>query len=44
MHAANYLNQATGFYSDETGREKALKALVDSGSWNGIKTQLLLVG
>ena len=39
MHAADYLNQAIGFYSDETGREKALKGLVDiavdqGGSWN----------
>ena len=29
MHAADYLNQAIGFYSDETGREKALKGLLD---------------
>ena len=39
MHAANYLNQAIGFYSDETEREKALEGLVDvavdqGGSWN----------
>ena len=38
MHAADYLNQAIGFYSDETGREKALKGLLDiavdhGGSW-----------
>ena len=39
MHAADYLNQAIGFYSDETGREKALQGLLDvavdqGGSWN----------
>jgi len=39
MHAADYLNQAIRFYSDETDREKALKGLLDiavgqGGSWN----------
>ena len=29
MHAADYLNQAIGFYSNETGREKAFKQLRD---------------
>ena len=39
MHAADYLNHAIGFYSDETSREKALQGLLDvavdqGGSWN----------
>ena len=29
MHATDYLNQAIGFYSDDAGRDKALKGLVD---------------
>ena len=29
IHAADYFNQAIGFYSDETGRKKALKGLFD---------------
>ena len=29
MHAADYLNQAIGFYYNETGREKAFKQLRD---------------